>query len=1166
MAADSGTTSLGPRFAPDDPTLEKPWKAVIDGTTGLLYYWNPETNVTQYERPAVTPPPPLPSGAPQAVAMPKLAPLPVARAPQPNGAVSQPSQQILQQSSYQMPPQQPGQPIPNSQAGPQFSYQQASQQMIQQQGPQVLHLQSSEQMQMSNTQPQQYPRIQVQQMSQQPNPYPQPQLVSSQQGHQSLGLQMGQQQSRQQLGFSGMEEVGLQQAKQIGFSSMQFQPTGSVSSDQNLSAGGPRAQLLQVGAHPSLLQQHSGRLSTVDGQQTPSSSIRPQSGFDNIHRQQHMGVGTPTPDQAGTGLGHNLMPVGPSSGVKIGYEEDQHRKMGNDFYVNNSKDVQMMPSQQPKLHVIPQGQHQQDMRISAMTSQMVRPERAGGVNMALSHGVSSMYGHSFPGPVPPNGAAMRPSFATPGADFPNLSAADVYRKEHEVTAMGDNVPAPFMTFETTGFPPEILREMHFAGFSSPTPIQAQTWPVALQGRDIVAIARTGSGKTLGYLIPAFIHLQQCRNNPQVGPTVLVLAPTRELATQIQNEARKFGRSSRVSCTCLYGGAPKGPQLREIENGADIVVATPGRLNDILDMGKINFCQVSFLVLDEADRMLDMGFEPQIRRIVNEISPRRQTLMYTATWPKEVRNIAGDLLTNPVQVNIGSDELAANKSITQVDGTTCIFKERGRMYKYRWAKIHPKGSLPPAPIQTAKTKMYVEVVPPMEKQRRLEEILRAQDQGSKIIIFCSTKKQCDQLVRSIGRNFGAAALHGDKSQGERDWVLNQFRSGRSPILVATDVAARGLDIKDIRVVINYDFPTGIEDYVHRIGRTGRAGATGISYTFFSDQDWKYASDLIKVLEGANQRVPSEVREMAARGGPVFSKGRGGMGRWESSGGRWDSGRGRGMLESGGGGGFGGRGGRSDFFGGRGGRGRGFGGPGGPGGRGRFDRGPYDRYSSMNRRGRQDNRGGFGERNRDRSFSRSPARVLARGYNRSRSRSQNSRSWSRSRSRSRSWSRSRSYSRSQSRSQSRSRSHSYDGPQGRNRNLVPGAAPRRPSGFDVPPQSGLDIPQSELAVAPQAVLEEPSEAGFMVSSHPRLDVRPHPGLDAPLAPGCDVGSESGVGPPAVSGHEAPVVSGYDSLSREMSPMSPGTDNRSFSTAEQEEVPVPGGGVGSKNKDVS
>ncbi|XP_071915908.1 ATP-dependent RNA helicase-like protein DB10 [Coffea arabica] len=425
-------------------------------------------------------------------------------------------------------------------------------------------------------------------------------------------------------------------------------------------------------------------------------------------------------------------------------------------------------------------------------------------------------------------------------------SGEAYRHRHEISVTGDNVPPPLTLFDSTGFPSEILREVYNAGFSAPTPIQAQSWPIALQGRDIVAIAKTGSGKTLGYLIPGFIHLKRRHNNPQLGPTVLVLSPTRELATQIQDEAIKFGKSSRISCTCLYGGAPKGPQLKEIDRGVDVVVATPGRLNDILEMRRVSLDQVSYLVLDEADRMLDMGFEPQIRKIVKEVPTRRQTLMYTATWPKEVRKIAADLLVNPVQVNIGNvDELVANKSITQ----------------------------------------HVELLSSMEKHRRLEQILRSQELGSKVIIFCSTKKMCDQLARNLTRQFGAAAIHGDKSQSERDFVLSQFRNGRSPILVATDVAARGLDIKDIRVVINYDFPTGIEDYVHRIGRTGRAGATGVAYTFFGDQDAKYASDLVKVLEGANQRVPVEIRDMALRGG-----GMGRSRRWGSGPGGRDGGRG------------------------------------------------------------------------------------------------------------------------------------------------------------------------------------------------------------------------------------------------------------------------------------
>ncbi|KAG0612450.1 hypothetical protein M758_6G028900 [Ceratodon purpureus] len=422
-------------------------------------------------------------------------------------------------------------------------------------------------------------------------------------------------------------------------------------------------------------------------------------------------------------------------------------------------------------------------------------------------------------------AAKRPRMEA----YAKASPAEVeaYRKKHEVTVMGEDVPAPFMSFEAAGFPPEVLKELLKAGFQAPSPIQAQSWPIVMQQKDVVAVAKTGSGKTLGYLVPSFIHLQNHKNNSRMGPTVLVLAPTRELATQIEDECVKFTKSSKISSTCLYGGAPKGPQIRDIERGADIVIATPGRLNDLLETKKVSLGQVSYLVLDEADRMLDMGFEPQIRKILKEIPPKRQTLMYTATWPKEVRKMAGDFLKNPVQVNIGNtDLLTANKSITQ----------------------------------------HVEMVPHYEKQRRAEQIIRSQEPGSRIIIFCSTKRMCDTLSRNLGRDFGAAAIHGDKTQQERESVLSLFKNGKAPILVATDVAARGLDVKDVRVVINYDFPTGIEDYVHRIGRTGRAGATGTAYTFFSkDKDGKYAKGLIKILEGANQEVIPELREMASGGG-------------------------------------------------------------------------------------------------------------------------------------------------------------------------------------------------------------------------------------------------------------------------------------------------------------
>ncbi|MBA0845464.1 hypothetical protein Goarm_022482, partial [Gossypium armourianum] len=921
--AEAAAANLGPRYAPDDPTLPKPWKGLIDGTTGLLYYWNPENNVTQYERPTILPPP-LPPGPPPAVSTPKLTPISVAHSAQPNGAVAQMSQvQVVQgakqlgqqmsqlaQQQGQIVGQQQGSMVAQvtdqqgaQQPGPQMgqqgqfipqqhrpqAMQHPNQQMVSQIGQQTMQHQNS---QMAQPQGQQYAHQHLQYMA-----YQQSVLPQGQQSSQQLAPHGAQHQGQQypnredyKAAVPKKEDVDFQLGNQTGFSPAQFQQMGT--SSQNHSAGTNSVQTPPAGLYSGQQQQFTG--SSVNMQQPTSMTHSQQAGTDLVQRQQ----GHRFQNQMGPSVIQSSMPPG----LNTGYEDKLHGRSGNDYYFSGSKDGQMMGPQQPSLSAIPM-----ETRMSGLPHQNVLGH-GGGFNAIGGHAVHNMYGHA--GPPYSNNALMRPPFVA-SADANHLSPADAYRKQHEVSATGDNVPAPFIRFEDTGFPPEILREVsstdvmipkpwygneicaisapeeeqmsyaalqliHSAGFSSPTPIQAQTWPIALQSRDIVAIAKTGSGKTLGYLIPAFMLLRQRHNNPLNGPTVLVLAPTRELATQIQEEAMKFGRSSRVSCTCLYGGAPKANQLKELDRGADIVVATPGRLNDILEMKKIEFGQVSLLVLDEADRMLDMGFEPQIRKIVNEIPPRRQTLMYTATWPKEVRKIAGDLLVNPVQVNIGSvDELAANKSITQ----------------------------------------YVEVVPQMEKERRLQQILQAQERGSKVIIFCSTKRLCDQLARSLGRNFGAVAFHGDKSQNERDWVLSQFRTGKSPILVATDVAARGLDIKDIRVVINFDFPTGIEDYVHRIGRTGRAGATGVSFTFFSEQDWKYAPDLIQVLERANQHVPPEVREIASRGGPGFGKDRGGMNRFNSpsgSGGRWDSG-GRGGMRDGG---FGGRGGMRDGgFGGR-----------------------------------------------------------------------------------------------------------------------------------------------------------------------------------------------------------------------------------------------------------
>jgi len=403
-----------------------------------------------------------------------------------------------------------------------------------------------------------------------------------------------------------------------------------------------------------------------------------------------------------------------------------------------------------------------------------------------------------------------------------IEESNEWRKQNGITVMGHGVPKPVMSFEEASMPEYVLKEVLKQNFEKPSPIQSQGWPMALLGRDMIGISATGSGKTLAFLLPAMIHINaQPYLERGDGPIVLVLAPTRELAMQIKQECDKFGASSEIKNTVVYGGVPKHTQVRDLRNGVEIVIATPGRLIDHLETGVTNLRRVTYLVLDEADRMLDMGFEPQIRKIVSQIRPDRQTLMWSATWPKDVQNLAKDFLHHYYEVHVGSLEIRANELIRQV----------------------------------------VEVVSDYDKYPRLLHHLQEFNDGSKVLIFVETKKGCDQLTRSLrGTGYPVRAIHGDKSQQERDQVLADFRKGSTPILVATDVAARGLDIKDVRAVCNFDMPSNIEDYVHRIGRTGRAGAKGFSVSFFTEKTKGLAKELIDVLYDAGQEVPPDLRAM------------------------------------------------------------------------------------------------------------------------------------------------------------------------------------------------------------------------------------------------------------------------------------------------------------------
>ncbi|XP_014671389.1 PREDICTED: probable ATP-dependent RNA helicase DDX5 isoform X1 [Priapulus caudatus] len=435
-------------------------------------------------------------------------------------------------------------------------------------------------------------------------------------------------------------------------------------------------------------------------------------------------------------------------------------------------------------------------------------------------------------------------------EHPNVTARTqdeilAYYREKQITLRGRDLPRPVFHFEEACVPDYVMEVIRAQGWTSPTSIQAQGWPIALKGLDLVGIAMTGSGKTLAFVLPAIVHIN---HQPFLergdGPIALILCPTRELAQQVQEVCNTFGSTSRIRNTCVYGGAPKGPQIRDLERGVEVIVATPGRLLDFLEAGKTNLRRTTYLVLDEADRMLDMGFEPQIRKIIEQIRPDRQTLMWSATWPKEVRTLAEDFLKEYVHITIGSLTLSANHNIMQIVDV---------------CEDHEKDS---------------------KLLKLLEEIMGTKE--NKTLVFVETKRRVDELTRQMRRDgWPAMCIHGDKAQQERDWVLNEFRMGRAPILVATDVAARGLDVEDVKFVINFDYPNSSEDYVHRIGRTGRCNNTGTAYTFFTMSNMRQAKDLVAVLNEAKQVVNPKLYQLVEMGKSLGGRSRN---RYSRGGGR------------------------------------------------------------------------------------------------------------------------------------------------------------------------------------------------------------------------------------------------------------------------------------------
>ncbi|XP_036295974.1 DEAD box protein 53 [Pipistrellus kuhlii] len=411
--------------------------------------------------------------------------------------------------------------------------------------------------------------------------------------------------------------------------------------------------------------------------------------------------------------------------------------------------------------------------------------------------------------------------------------ADIWRKENFNIICDDlkdgeqrSIPNPTLKFEDAFQNyPELMENIQRAGLQKPMPIQSQMWPIVLQGIDLVGVSQTGTGKTLSYLLPGLIHInsQLTPRDQRKGPGMLILTPTRELALQVGNECSKYLYKNMKSL-CIYGGGNRQQQIKDIAKDIDVVIATPGRLHDLQMNNYINLRSITYLVLDEADKMLDMGFQYQIMKILMDVRPDRQTVMTSATWPDPIRRLAQTYLKEPMMVYVGTLDLVAVNTVKQ----------------------------------------NIIVTTEAEKRSLIQEFLQSLSPKDKVIVFVSRKLVADDLSSDLSlQGLCVQSLHGNREQSEREQALDDFKSGDVRILISTDLAARGLDVDDVTHVYNYDFPINIEEYVHRIGRTGRAGKTGMSITLMTRRDWKIAPELIKILERSNQSIPEALARMAQR---------------------------------------------------------------------------------------------------------------------------------------------------------------------------------------------------------------------------------------------------------------------------------------------------------------
>mgnify|MGYP001820507368 CR=1 FL=1 len=363
-----------------------------------------------------------------------------------------------------------------------------------------------------------------------------------------------------------------------------------------------------------------------------------------------------------------------------------------------------------------------------------------------------------------------------------------------------------MSFDQLGLVPALLQAVHEKGYSEPSPIQARAIPAVLSGRDVMAAAQTGTGKTAGFTLPLLQRLYETAPAHPHRLRALVLTPTRELAAQVADSVATYGVHLPLKSAVVFGGVKINPQIARLRSGVDILVATPGRLLDLHGQGEVNFDQLEILVLDEADRMLDMGFIHDIRRILNLLPPRRQNLLFSATFAPEIRQLTAGLLHDPVEIEVAPRNATADKV-------------------EQW-------------------------VYPVDKKRKpalLRELVE-ENNWQQVLVFTRTKHGANRLAQQLDKaGLEAAAIHGNKSQGARTRALEGFKRGKLRVLVATDIAARGLDIAQLPQVVNFDLPNVAEDYVHRIGRTGRAGASGRAYSLVSADEIKQLNSIEQLIQ-------------------------------------------------------------------------------------------------------------------------------------------------------------------------------------------------------------------------------------------------------------------------------------------------------------------------------